>query len=125
MSKLTVSKSWMKRAFSVALLFVLSSAYMFAQQVKGTVQDASGEPLIGVNILEKGTSNGTVSRADGTYSINVAKGKTLVFSYIGYKPKEVTVKGATLNVYLSEDVNLLNEQVVVGYGTMQRKDVTS
>ena len=125
MSKLTVSKSWMKRAFNVALLFVLSSAYMFAQQVKGTVQDASGEPLIGVNILEKGTSNGTVSRADGTYSINVAKGKTLVFSYIGYKPKEVTVKGATLNVYLSEDVNLLNEQVVVGYGTMQRKDVTS
>ena len=125
MSKLTVSKSWTKRALSVALLFVISSAYVFAQQVKGTVQDASGEPLIGVNILEKGTSNGTVSRADGSYSINVAKGKTLVFSYIGYKPKEVTVKGATLNVYLSEDVNLLNEQVVVGYGTMQRKDVTS
>ncbi len=125
MSKLTVSKSWMKRALSISLLFVLSSAYMFAQQVTGTVKDSAGDPLIGVNIVEKGTSNGTISSADGSFSVNVAKGKTIVFSYIGYKSKEVVANGGRLNVVLQEDSKLLNEQVVIGYGTMQRKDVTS
>ncbi len=125
MSKMKVSKTWMKRSLSIALLFVLSSAYMFAQQVKGTVKDRSGEPLIGVNIVEKGTTNGTTTKADGSYSLNVAKGKTVIFSYIGYTQQEITVKGNTLNVVLAEDSKLLNEQVVIGYGTMQRKDVTS
>jgi len=124
MSK-TFSSLGMKRALSIALLFVISSAYMFAQKVTGSVKDASGDPLIGVNILEKGTSNGTVSTADGSFSLNVAKGKTLVVSYIGYKTKEVKVNGTKVNVTLDEDSKLLNEQVVIGYGTMQRKDVTS
>ena len=125
MNNLANSKSWMKRSLTIALLFVLSSAYMFAQQVKGVVKDANGEPLIGVNIVEKGTTNGTISRADGSYSLNVAKGKTLVFSYIGYKAKEAVVNGGSVNVTLKEDSKLLTEQVVIGYGTMQRKDVTS
>lgn len=124
MSK-SFSSLGIKRAFSIALLFVISSAYMFAQQVTGSVKDAFGDPLIGVNIIEKGTSNGTTSKADGSFSLNVAKGKTLVFSYIGYKAKEVKVNNAKINVTLEEDSKLLNEQVVIGYGTMQRKDVTS
>lgn len=125
MSKLTNSKSWMKRALGIALLFALSSAYMFAQQVKGIVKDSAGDPLIGVNIVEKGTTNGTVTNVNGEFTINAAKGKTLVFSYMGYKPQEAVVKNGKLNVYLKEDTQLLNETVVVGYGSMQRKDVTS
>lgn len=124
MSK-SFSSLGIKRAFSIALLFVISSAYMFAQQVTGSVKDAYGDPLIGVNIIEKGTSNGTTSKVDGSFSLNVAKGKTLVLSYIGYKTKEIKVNNSKINVTLDEDSKLLNEQVVIGYGTMQRKDVTS
>jgi len=125
MSKLTVSKSWMKRALSISLLFVLSSAYMFAQQVTGTVKDSFGDPLIGVNIIEKGTTNGTTTKADGSFSIKVGKSKTLVFSYIGFITKTVQVKGNKLNVVLSDDSKSLDDVVVIGYGSMQRKNVTS
>jgi len=106
-------------------LFSCSLAFAQTQQVKGTVLDNLGEPLAGVNIVEKGTTNGTLTDIDGNFALNVARGKTLVFSFIGYRTTEVVVSGTTLNVTLEEDSELLEDVVVIGYGSMQRKDLTS
>ncbi|MBQ8521569.1 MAG: TonB-dependent receptor [Bacteroides sp.] len=106
-------------------LFLLNSTWAFAQStVNGVVKDSAGEPLIGVNVLEKGTTNGTVTDVDGKFTLNVAPGKTLIISYIGYQSQEVKA-ARNLNIILKEDTELLDEVVVVGYGSMTRKDVTS
>jgi len=85
--------------------------------------DGSGVP--GVNILEKGTSNGTVSDADGNYKISVGDNATLVFSFVGFATQEAAVgTQSTLNVTMASDVQALAEVVVVGYGTQEAKDVT-
>lgn len=107
-------------------LFLMNVSWAFAQlTVTGHVQSKSGEPLIGVNVVEKGTTNGTVTDLDGNFSLQTEKGKTLVFSYIGFVPQENVVKGTRVNVTLLEDTEILDEVVVIGYGSMQRKDVTS
>lgn len=107
-------------------LFLMNVSWAFAQlTVTGNAQSTSGEPLIGVNVVEKGTTNGTVTDLDGNYTLRVAKGKTLVFSYIGFLSQEVVVNGAKVNVTLKEDTETLDEVVVIGYGSMARKDVTS
>ena len=114
----------MKRVlFSSALLLV--SSLTFAQsKVGGTVKDANGEPLVGVSIQEVGTQNGVVTDVDGNYTLNVKPGAKLKISYIGFTPQTVKA-GSNMQITLEEDNNQLNEVVVVGYGTMQRKDVTS
>ncbi len=112
-------------AFAAVALFSCSLAFAQTQKVSGTVLDNLGEPLAGVNIVEKGTTNGTLTDIDGNYALNVARGKTLVFSFIGYRTAEVVVSGTTLNVTLEEDSELLEDVVVIGYGSMQRKDLTS
>ena len=110
----------------IFMCFLVSSTMAFAQsRVSGVVTDAKGEPLIGVTVMEVGTQNGTVTDIDGRYSLNVAPGKQLQFSYVGYTTKTSSVSGSTMNVTLAEDNALLEEVVVVGYGTMRRKDVTS
>lgn len=118
-----------KRTFAQSMLFVvflLSSTLAFAQnKVTGTVTDKAGEPLIGVNVLESGTSNGCITDIDGKYSLNVEKGKTLIFSFIGYSKQEVKVTQNVINVTMNEDTELLDEVVVIGYGSISRKDVTS
>ena len=118
-----------KRTFAQSMLFVvflLSSTLAFAQnKVTGTVTDKSGEPLTGVNVLEAGTTNGCITDIDGKYSLNVEKGKTLVFSFIGYTKQEVKVTQNVVDVAMSEDTELLDEVVVIGYGSISRKDVTS
>ena len=118
-----------KRTFAQSMLFVvflLSSTLAFAQnKVTGTVTDKAGEPLIGVNVLESGTSNGCITDIDGKYSLNVEKGKTLIFSFIGYSKQEVKVTQNVMNVTMNEDTELLDEVVVIGYGSISRKDVTS
>lgn len=118
-----------KRTFAQSMLFVvflLSSTLAFAQnKVTGTVTDKTGEPLIGVNVLEAGTTNGCITDVDGKYSLNVEKGKTLVFSFIGYTKQEVKVTQNVVDVAMSEDTELLDEVVVIGYGSISRKDVTS
>lgn len=87
--------------------------------------DANGEPVIGATIMEKGTTNGTVSDFDGNFSLNVADGAMLDVSYIGFQSQELkAVYGKNLLIYLNEDTELLEEVVVVGYGTMKKKDVT-
>ncbi|WP_296124185.1 TonB-dependent receptor [uncultured Bacteroides sp.] len=118
-----------KRTFAQSMLFVmflLSSTLAFAQnKVTGTVTDKTGEPLIGVNVLEFGTSNGCITDIGGKYSLNVEKGKTLVFSFIGYSKQEIKVTQNVINVTMNEDTELLDEVVVIGYGSISRKDVTS
>ena len=124
-SKLITNKSMLRKLLSFAF-FLLVSTYAFAQNtVTGTVTDNTGMPLIGVSVIEKGTTNGNVTDIDGKYTVNVEKGKTLVFSYIGYVTQEVEVQSNTINIVMGEDSQLLEEVVVIGYGSMQRKDVTS
>lgn len=118
-----------KRTFTQSLffvLFLLSSTLAFAQnQVTGVVTDKTGEPLIGVNVLEKGTTNGTVTDIDGKFTVDMPQGKTLVFSFIGFVTQEIKVTSNVVNVVLNEDTKTLDEVVVIGYGSMTRKDVTS
>lgn len=106
---------------SLSLFFLAHSAYAqggFA--VKGVVVDKTGFPLPGANVMEKGTSNGTITDLDGNFSLNVSKkGVTLTVSFMGYTPKDVVVKDRTTNITLEENSKLLDEVVVVGYGTMK------
>lgn len=93
--------------------------------VNGKVTDISGGPLIGVNVFEKGTSNGTITNVDGRFSLNVSSNSTLTFSYIGYKTQEIIVgTQQTISVTLTEDSEQLEEVVVVGYGVQKKKDLT-
>ena len=97
-----------------------------ADIVKGTVIDASGEPLIGATVIEKGTTNGTATDIDGFFQLNVndAKKAVLVISYVGYATQEVPIKGLKeVNVTLQEESSLLNEVVVVGYGQQKKESV--
>lgn len=95
--------------------------------VKGIVKDQLGEPLGGVSIVVKGTTVGTTTDLDGNFTLNVpANNVTLAFSFIGFKSQEVALKGQTdLNIVLSEDTEMLDEVVVVGYGSMKRSDVAT
>lgn len=93
--------------------------------VTGTVTDALGEVLPGVNVMEKSTTNGTITDADGKYSINASSSKAvLVFSYMGYLTLEAPVSGQAMNVTLKEDNQQLDEVVVIGYGTAKKRDLT-
>lgn len=96
------------------------------KKVTGVVVDANGEPVIGANVVVKGTTNGTITDFDGNYTIEgVSASDVLVISYIGYLSQEVTVGNqAAINVTLSEDSQALDEVVVVGYGVMRKSDVT-
>lgn len=87
-------------------LFLMNVSWAFAQlTVTGHVKSTSGDPLIGVNVVEKGTTNGTVTDMDGNFSLRVEKGKTLVFSYIGFLSQENVVRGNRMNITLKEDIN--------------------
>jgi TonB-linked SusC/RagA family outer membrane protein len=103
----------------------LSSGIMIVQQqkitVKGVIRDESGEPVIGVNVVEKGTTNGTTTDIDGNFTISVAEGTLLEVSYIGYIKQEVTVRGSSLTITLKEDTQTLEEVVVTGFGLAQKK----
>ena len=123
MVKKTIGSNMRRVLFSSALLLV--SSLTFAQSnVSGTVKDANGEPLIGVSVLEVGTQNGAVTDMYGNYKLNVKPGAKLKISYIGFTPQTVKA-GSNSQIVLQEDNTALNEVVVVGYGTMRRKDVTS
>ena len=107
------------------VFFLLCSTVMLAQnKVSGTVVDASGEPLIGVSVLEDGTTNGGITDFDGNFTLTVKSGAKLTFSYVGYTSQTLAAANG-MKVTLQEDNTVLNEVVVVGYGTMRRKDVTS
>jgi len=118
-----MKKMLLKHAFYImAMLF--STAMLAQVTVTGVVSDQMG-PLPGVNVLEKGTQNGTVTGFDGDFTLEVAEDATLVFSYVGFKTQEIAVNGqTTINVTLQEDAAKLDEVVVIGYGTTTVKDAT-
>ncbi|MFW5758758.1 MAG: SusC/RagA family TonB-linked outer membrane protein, partial [Bacteroidota bacterium] len=120
-------KLYLYCCFWIFFSFILGAQGLTAQhQVRGKVVDSSDESLIGVNIVEKGTSNGVVTDVDGNYTIEVADEEaTLVFSFIGFEEKEVPVEGQqSIDVTLEESASELDEVVVVGYGTQRKESVT-
>ena len=115
------------RPLGLLLLLCLIPLCSIAQNimVKGIVKDNFGEPVIGANVTEKGTTNGMITDLDGNFSLTVEKNATLVISYIGYVTQEIAIKGNTnLNITLKEDSKALEEVVVIGYGTARKSDVT-
>ena len=120
-------KSNLFKTLGIMLLFVLFATQANAQNitVTGTVSDNLG-PVIGASIQVEGTSNGCITDIDGNYTLpNVPSNATLVFSYIGYQTQKIAVAGKThINVTLSEDSQLLQEVVVVGYGVQRKSDLT-
>lgn len=105
--------------------FLFQFAYSQNMQVNGNIKSEEGETLPGVTVLVKGTNIGTISDFDGNFSINIAKGQTLVFSYIGFKTIEKVIKTeAILNILMESDAQMLDEVVAIGYGTMKKSDLT-
>lgn len=110
----------------VFALLVLNCTMAFAQnKITGQVVDNTGEPLIGVSVKEKGTTNGVITDIDGNFSLNVPQGSIIQFSFIGFKPQEVVANKSHFSIMLEEDSKVLDEVIVVGYGKMTRKDLTS
>ena len=111
---------------AVVLFMAFSGFSVFGQNlITGKVlDDATNEPMIGVTILVKGTSTGTVTDLDGTFQISASRGDNLVISYMGYIEQEVKVTSDKLTINMKEDSQQLEEVVVIGYGTMQKRDIT-
>lgn len=124
MQKILNLKQGARKAMLFALFLLCSTVMMAQNKVSGTVLDANGEPLIGVSVLEAGTNNGAVTDINGKFSLSVKSGARLAISYVGYTAQTLAARDG-MTVTLQEDNKLLNEVVVVGYGTMRRKDVTS
>lgn len=116
-----------KRRLTTLISFLLMAIpVILAQeiQVTGTVVDELNEPMIGVSVLEKGTTNGIITDFNGKYTLTVKKGATMVFSYIGYSTQERQANSSVLNVTMGEDTQALEEVVVVGYGVQKKSSVT-
>lgn len=114
--------------FKVLLMFIvgiLLSANAFAQQmvVKGVVKDTTGEPVIGANVVVKGTTNGTITDFDGNFQLNANKGDIITISFIGYQSQEAQA-AASMNIILKDDTELLDEVVVIGYGSVKKDDLS-
>ncbi len=120
----STQRSSKKGLICASLLLASTLAFAQGNKVTGTVKDANGIPLIGVNVVEVGTNNGTVTDIDGNYTLEVKPNAKLMFSYVGFTSQEVAAASGK-EIVLREDNQVLNEVVVVGYGTMRRKDVTS
>ena len=116
----------LKRAMSVALGLVLGASALLAQNitVTGTVTDVQNEPLVGASVLQSGTTNGTMTDVDGHFTLSVPKGAELEFSSIGFTTLKLKAE-PEMKVALPEDVEMLNETVVVGYGVQKRESLTS
>ena len=121
-----MKSNFARKATLLSVLGLWSLSAAFAQvRVSGTVYDNNGEALAGAGVVEKGTTNGTTTDLDGRYQLTAREGATLEVSFIGFETKEVTVKAGTLDIVLNEDTNILDDVVVIGYGSTTRKDVTS
>ncbi|MDL2305728.1 TonB-dependent receptor [Bacteroides sp. OttesenSCG-928-D19] len=125
--KRSLKHAEMKRLFTLALFLLTTMPLLLAQgqiKVSGTVLDANKEPMIGVSVLEKGTSNGAITNLDGNYVLTVKQGATIVYSYIGYETQERNAVAGVINIILKEDAQTLDEVVVVGYGVQKKSSVT-
>ena len=119
---------FMQRVLIITLFFAcLTPLSLLAQtiQLTGTVSDSKGEVLIGASVLEKGTTNGCITDLDGNFTLNVQPNATMVISYVGYISQEIALNGQkNLKVVLKDDSEMLDEVVVIGYGTMMISDMT-
>ncbi len=118
----------MKKRFLLFFLVLLIVPFSINAQTKttvsGTIKDQDGEALIGASVVQKGTSNGTITDVVGHFSIQIDANSTLVFSYMGYNSQEIKITNQkNLNVVLNENNALLDEVVVVGFGTQKRRDI--
>ena len=113
-----------RKTFLSVFIFLLAGVLSLgAQTVSGVIVDDTGEPIIGASILEKGTTNGTITDFDGNFTLEVAEGATLEISYVGYASQSLPA-AANMNVVLKEDTEVLEEVVVVGYGVQKKSDLT-
>ena len=135
-----LSKKWLSLLFSCFFALIWGTQPVLAnlggsntpfelqqtiQKVEGVVKDKAGEPLVGVSVVVKGTTSGTVTDLDGKYSLNInTSNPVVVFSYIGYKQQSITPTKTTLNVVLDEDSKMMSEVVVVGYGLQKKENLT-
>ena len=120
---MSVKMKSMRIALTLAFLLIVGS--LSAQTVQVNVKDATGEAVIGASVIEQGTQNGGVTDFDGNFTIKLTAGKPIVISYIGMKSQTINANGKTsLDVVLEEDATTLNDVVVIGYGTMKRRDLT-
>ena len=113
----------------VVCLFLVNSVNVMAAieqaiHVKGQIVDSAGEPVIGANIVVKGTNTGVISDIDGNFAIDAPKNSVLLISFIGYKSQEVKLTGPSVKIVLTDDAEMLNEVVVVGYGSQKKSDIT-
>lgn len=117
----------MKKICSIVFTMLLAlQALAQTNTVSGTVKDINGEPLVGVAVIENGTNNGVSTDLDGAYSIKVKDGAVLSFSCIGYTDQEISVNGRSIiNVVMDDDAMLLNDVVVIGYGTQKKSSLTA
>lgn len=126
--KLSVKTVSFQRSILFSFFLFLSCLALSGQQksnsVTGTVKDESGAPLVGAGVFIKGTNTGTITDQNGTFTINADQGSVLVVSNIGYLDKEVRVSSNNLQITLQEDKELLDEVVVIGYGTVRKRDLT-
>lgn len=116
-----------KKLVALAMLLLMCIPLVLAQstmKVTGRVTDDQKDPMIGVSVFEKGTSNGVITGLDGSYALSVKKGAILVFSYIGYVTQEKQSMGGIMNITLKEDSKTLDEVVVVGYGVQKKSSLT-
>lgn len=112
----------------LTLLFGLFlSVGMYAQQITttGTVKDSTGEPIIGANVLVKGSTLGSITDIDGKFTIKVSNGDVLQFSFMGYKTIEMKAENKPMNIVLQEDTEVLDEVIVIGYGTSRKEDLST
>ena len=111
------------KRFLMSMTLIFASTIMYAQEITGTVVDATGEAVIGATVMEKGTSNGTITDFDGNFKLKVSEGATLVFSYIGFRTEELPAQQG-MNVTMQDNAKELAEVVVVGYQTQRKADLT-
>ena len=116
------------KTFRIALVMffiLIGGGIVSAQTIKGNVKDSTGEPIIGATVQEKGGQGGAVTDLDGNFSLNLTASKQLTISYVGMKTKVVNAAGkSSLNIVLEDDATSLNDVVVIGYGSVRKKDLT-
>ena len=120
-----ILKSLQKPLVTLFLLCLFPMGALAQNVVKGTVNDEAGEPVIGATVKVQGTQQGSITDFDGKFSIEAGSNATLEISYVGYVTQKVKVAGKSdITVVLKEDAQMLNDIVVVGYGTMKKSDIT-
>ena len=125
MTNTNKNRRGLRWALMLALLFANSVVALAQSTVTGVVKDDLGEPLAGTKVQVKGTKNVVMTDANGKFSIRANKGQQLVFSFMGFTEKTVAVDGKPMNIMMAEDAKTLNDVVVIGYGSLARKEVAS